>query len=120
MTTRGCALRMSNRAERGACGVRQACHDFSRNGLRLDLARMIGIGRSPDSLLETLHGELARLQNAVVDREARTAPLPHFALHDDLIVEAPGRKKPRALLHQGQAENAADLAHFGRAQSRSR
>src|SRR6266849_6725301 len=109
MTTRSCALRMSNLAERGACGIRQARHDVSRDRLRLDLAGMIRIGRRPDPLLETLHREFARLDDAMADGEARAAPLAYFALGNDLVVEATGCKKPRAHLHQRHAENAVCL-----------
>src|ERR1700704_1940945 len=119
MTTRSCALRMSNLAERGACGIRQARHDVSWDRLRLDLPGMIRIGRRPDPLLETLHRKIARLDDAVMNREARAAPLPHFALDNDLIVEAAGREEPRAQLYQRHPENAVGLAHFRRGQARA-
>src|SRR5580765_5529681 len=120
MTTRGRVLRMSNLAERGARGIRQARHDVSRDGLRLDLSWMIGIGRGPDALLEALHRQIARLDDAVADGEARAAPFPHFALDDDLVVESAGREKPGAQLHQGHSQNAVSLAHFGGGEARAR
>src|SRR5258705_13163558 len=106
MTTRKGFLRMSNLAERGARGVRQARHDFSRDRLGLDLPGMIRIVGRPDPLLKTFDREIASLQNAVTHREARAAPLPRFALDNDLIIETAGCEKPRALLHQGQPKNA--------------
>ena len=59
MATSKDALRRLRLAERGACGIRQARHDFSRDRLRLDLPRMIRIGCGPYPFFEPLHREFA-------------------------------------------------------------
>src|SRR5207248_895753 len=88
--------------------------------LRLYASRVVRISHGPDPFLKSIDGKIAAPEDAVEHREARASPFADLAFDNDLVIEAAGKQKLRALLHQRHADHSIDLPHLGGRQTSAR
>src|SRR6266550_789730 len=97
--------------------IREARNDFSRESLRFDRARTLGVGGRPNPLLESVERKLAGFENPMAHGETTAPPLTHFTLDNDLVIEATGQNESRAQFDDRHADDLIFLAHRRRGQA---
>src|ERR1051325_10772146 len=93
--------------------IRKTCDDLVRNRLSTNRTWPVGVGSSPNAFLESAEREHVVFENSMANRKTAPAPLAHFALDDNLVIESAGRFEIDSDRDDGQPHDSVLSSHCG-------